>query len=245
MSVALIALGTGIAGAADLPAAPIYALPSSSWTGFYVGGNLGGAWADNTRKGVFIGGGQLGYNYQIGYIVLGVEGDFDWTTNSNGNSAVLGPFATAGASGQARATENAVEVTSNNKWISTLSARFGLTMEELFLFYGKAGAGFVGNNGLTVTNVTTGQSFSGSSSNIAWLVGGGLEFAFTPHWTMKVEYDYLGLSNQTFTVPATVIPLPVVETVTTGNRNVQMVKVGFNYLFNWGNPAAALSTSQW
>ena len=65
--------------------------------------------------------------------------------------------------------------------------------------------------------------------------GAGFEYAFTNNWTVKLEYDYLGLGNRTFFVPATA-PLLAGDTLTSGNRNVQMVKVGVNYLFNWGAP---------
>ena len=55
-----------------------------------------------------------------------------------------------------------------------------------------------------------------------------------PHWSLKFEYDYLGLGNRTFVIPATA-PLLAGDTFTSNNRNVQMVKVGINYLFNWGD----------
>jgi hypothetical protein len=54
-----------------------------------------------------------------------------------------------------------------------------------------------------------------------------------PHWSLKFEYDYLGLGNRTFVIPATA-PLLAGDTFTSNNRNVQMVKVGINFLFNWG-----------
>src|SRR5438445_541925 len=73
------------------PPPPAYAPPPFSWTGFYLGGNIGGAWANRdvidpflgvnfgsgNSNGVFIGGGQLGYNWQINYFVLGIEAEFD------------------------------------------------------------------------------------------------------------------------------------------------------------------------
>src|SRR5262249_45397454 len=94
--VTLILLATGIARAADLPAlpptAPFTAPPPFSFTGPYVGGNLGGAWTHHDtidalfglnftsgNNGVFIGGGQAGFNYQFGYALIGIEGDFEWT----------------------------------------------------------------------------------------------------------------------------------------------------------------------
>src|SRR5215469_4753719 len=148
------------------PPPPVYAPPPFSWTGFYLGGNIGGAWArrdvtdtffgvnfnPGNNNGAFIGGGQLGYNWQVNYFVLGVEADFDGVANNNNTGTVfipaLGP----------------IQVTSNNTWITTVAARFGLT-NGYWLFYGKAGGGWVGNEDFTVTNVRTGSSFSVSNDN--------------------------------------------------------------------------------
>ena len=111
--VALLALLTTpmAASAADLSPAPVYTkapmmAPVFSWTGFYIGGNLGGAWANTTitdslfglnfsngNNGVFVGGGQVGFNYQVSSVVFGVEGDFDWAANNNNSvTGVVGPL---------------------------------------------------------------------------------------------------------------------------------------------------------
>jgi outer membrane immunogenic protein len=87
-------------------------------------------------------------------------------------------------------------------------------------------------------NLNTFNNFSGSCGNHnagGWVVGAGFEYAFTNNWTVKLEYDYLGLGNRSFFIPATA-PFLANDAFTSGNRNVQMVKVGFNYLFNWGAP---------
>ena len=246
-SLAFSVLGTAVAGAADMPmraAPPMLPPPLFTWTGFYVGGNIGGAWANNSwtdrffgtnfnnnGNGAFIGGGQVGVNYQVGQFVIGGEWDFDWASNNNNSNGVITP---AGL----------IAVTSNNRWITTVAARFGVAVDH-WLFYGKAGGGWVGNNSLTVTNVTTGVSLTcgtfstltncGNNNTGGWLVGAGFEYAFTNNWTVKLEYDYLGLENRTFVIPATA-PILGGDTFTSNNRNVQMVKVGFNYLFNWGAP---------
>jgi len=235
---------TGIANAADLgrpppapPPIPTY-IPFS-WTGFYIGGNLGVAWtqkgaftdslgnnfAAESQSTVFTGGGQVGANYQINYwLVVGVEADFDWMSDHNNKSnAVFIP-----------ALGSAFQVSANDKWITTVAARVGVTAANA-LFYAKGGGGWVGSNEFTLTNVTTGASITGSnnSSNSGWLVGAGVEYAFAPNWTAKVEYDFLGLSNTSFTVPAGALGLPTGYTVSTSNRDIQMLTVGFNYLFNW------------
>ena len=255
LALSAIAIGTAAASAADLPArtytAPLLPPPPVfSWTGFYIGANMGGAWTNNrwtdtllltnfnnnnNNNGRFIGGGQIGGNYQIGQFVIGGEWDFDWAGNNNNNN--VGVVIPAGT---------IVVNNNNNSWITTVAARFGWAVDH-WLLYGKAGGGWVGNNNLTVTNLTTGMSLNcGTFTTLTncgkntggWLVGAGFEYAFTNNWTVKFEYDYLGLGNRTFVIPATAPFLPG-DTFTSNNRNVQMVKVGVNYLFNWGAPVAA------
>ena len=118
--------------------------------------------------------------------------------------------------------------------MSTLAARFGFAVDPV-LFYGKAGGGWVGDSSFTVTNATTAASITGSNGNTnsGWLVGAGIEWACANNWSAKVEYDYLGLSGQTFAVPAG-SPFLAGDTFTTNSRNVQMVKAGVNFLFNGG-----------
>jgi outer membrane immunogenic protein len=241
---ALMATSLG-ANAADLyvKAKPMAAPmpPPFSWTGFYIGGNLGGAWFQNgvtdtfglnfnngNNNGVFIGGGQVGFNYQISNIVWGVEADFDAASSNNNNNGVFVPVL-----GQT------VQVTANDKWVTTIAARLGIAYDRL-LFYVKGGGGWAGFNGFTVTNLNTGATFigSGSSSDGGWLVGGGFEWAFADNWSARFEYDFLGLGSRTFTIPAGSAFLAG-DTFTTGNRNLQMATVGINYRFNWAGPMVA------
>jgi outer membrane immunogenic protein len=227
-------------------------VPVFSWTGFYIGPNVGGAWTNNrftdtlfltnfnnNNHGVFIGGGQIGGNYQIGQFVIGGEWDFDSAANNNNSAGVVIPGV------------GNIGVTNNNRWITTVAARLGWAIDH-WLVYGKAGGGWVGNNDLTLTNLTTGVSFTcgsaralftsfiscGNNSTVGWMVGAGFEYAFTNNWTVKFEYDYLGLGSRNLFIPATA-PLLAGDTFTSNTRNLQMVKVGVNYLFNWGAPVAA------
>jgi outer membrane immunogenic protein len=128
--------GTNVAAAADLGRppppvkAPPFVPPPFTWTGFYLGGNLGFAWAQHTvtdsiygltfdtgRKDLFIGGGQVGFNYQAGWFVGGVEGDFDGVAN-NGSTNSIGTFVPA--------VGDPIAVTSKHGWIATLAARLGV-----------------------------------------------------------------------------------------------------------------------
>ena len=124
------------------PPPPVYAPPPFSWTGFYLGGNIGGAWANRdvtdpffgvnfgsgNSNSAFIGGGQLGFNWQVSNFVLGFEADIDGAANNNNTGTVFIPAV------------GAIQVSSNNRWITTLAARFGVT-NGYWLFYGKAGGG--------------------------------------------------------------------------------------------------------
>ena len=218
--------------------------PPFSWTGFYIGGNFGGAWFHGddltdsligvdfghagNNNGVFIGGGQVGFNYQVNNVVLGVEGDFDWAANNNNSTAIIISGIGLGHS---------FLVSGNNRWGATLAGRIGWTPSERVLFYVKGGGGWVGADGITITDVTTGISVSdgGNHTLSGWLVGGGLEWAFAENWSVRFEYDFLGLNNRTFTVPVTSPFAFAGDTFTTGNnRNFQMATIGLNYRFNWG-----------
>jgi outer membrane immunogenic protein len=236
------------ANAADLPPAPpvyrappVYAPPQFSWTGFYIGGNVGGGWSrgnvvdsvfgvnfTNGNQASFLGGGQVGGNYQIGAFVIGAEADFDWFANNNnsGNGTLVPANPTLGTPAAN------LRVSANNRWETTLAARFGYAWDRT-LFYGKAGGGWVGAGNFAVTNVGTGASvaLNNGNTNVGWLLGAGVEYAFTPNWTAKVEYDYLALNNASFNV--TVPGLGVVDTFTNGGRNVQTLTFGVNYLFNF------------
>ena len=122
--VALATAGGSAAMAADMPlkAPPP---PVFSWTGFYIGANIGGAWShssitDNVTgaslgfdNSGFIGGGQIGFNYQINRFVLGVEWDIDGTSINKTGPGVVTAFGT-------------LQGSVNTDWVSTLTGRIGL-----------------------------------------------------------------------------------------------------------------------
>ena len=237
-TVALAMVGLSSVGqAADMPVkAP--PPPPFSWTGFYLGSNIGAAWAERNWNDVTRGllfshsnshlmlGGQIGYNWQINTFVLGVEADADWLSRNDNNGAGIIVPGIAGP----------IAVNSDSTWISTAAARFGFAVNRA-LIYGKAGGGWVGQSNLTVTNLDTGASITGTNNGArgGFLVGGGIEYAVTDNWTMKGEYDYLGLSSRNFIVPVNA-PFFVGDTFNNRSRNVQQFKVGFNYLFNTAAP---------
>lgn len=223
---AIALLGASSAAfAADLAykAAPAPYAPMYSWTGFYLGANLGGAWASGTltdnltgasitgnNSGV-IGGGTVGYNWQVSpSFVLGVEGTFDGTSISHTTNSVGTPWGTFQGS-------------ANTNWVSTIAGRAGISQYN-WLFYVKGGGGWV-DNSATLSNLTTGTSITASNTNSGWLVGAGIEYGMTRNWSLKVEYDYLDLSNWT-----TSTPFRSGDNLSL-SRQINMFTVGANYRF--------------
>jgi outer membrane immunogenic protein len=192
-----------------------------NWTGFYIGGNLGGAWESTTitdpffgasfsaNRSGFIGGGQVGYNWQLSpNFVFGIEGTFDGTdirTTDTDLAAML-------------------SASSKVDWIATVAARFGLAANN-WLFYGKAGGGWVRDT-VTLTDLTTGFSISQSDSKGGWLAGAGIEYGLSPQWTIRIEYDHLGLDSQT-RQGFTLNPFDTFSV----SRHFDMVTAGLNYRF--------------
>ena len=221
-SVAVVGLLGVSALASDLPTkAPVKGTPIAAarynWSGFYLGANFGGAWTsgslniagNNFYGGIteFIGGVQAGYNYQAGHLLVGVEGEFD-------ELAFNHPILVAPTLGSV-----------SQNWMSTVAGRVGL-VNDRWLLFAKLGGGWVQSN--AAVNLL-GSTWNGPATNGGWLLGGGIEYGFKPHWTVKLEYDYLALSNWTSaTIPAVSL-----------NHDLQMVKAGINYKFESGVAAGA------
>jgi outer membrane immunogenic protein len=225
-------LGIGAASAADLAAKAMpYAAPAPfSWTGFYIGGSAGAGvlfdqgFANNIteadRHGIgALAGGQIGYNYQMGMLVLGIEGEGFWS----GMKVTQDQFGGNNLFGTAII---------KNKWDYDIAGRFGLAIDHA-LIYGKAGwaAGNFGWN-RTVTFDPTFNQYGSTTLN-GLLIGLGLEYAFTNNWTAKFEYDYIGFGAKDVvftTVCSTCTPPSTNTQNVSANKNI--FKVGFNYLFN-------------
>jgi outer membrane immunogenic protein len=183
--VASMALAGGTAAAADLSVAPIYkapplvAAPAYNWSGFYLGANGGGAWGTSgwDSAGSFnlsggVAGGTLGANWQVGQIVLGAEGDADWSSLKGSTTSAGCP---AGCS-------------TSNDWLSTVRGRVGYAFDRVMPYV---------TGGLAVGDIKASTpGFAGvSQTNAGWTAGGGLEVALTNNWTAKAEYLHVDLGN--------------------------------------------------
>ncbi|MFS8036999.1 outer membrane protein [Xanthobacter sp. AM11] len=227
-TVALAALSAP-AAAADLATKyPVkaVAVPVFSWTGFYIGANVGYggdsftydvdyfglpvAAASITSSGFFVGG-QIGYNYQFANnVVLGLETDLQWSDISGTvDASVLGlPVLSAGSSVD---------------YFGTIRARLGYAIDR-FLPYITGGVAY-GKTGTDVSVLGV-PLFSESSTSWGWTIGAGGEFAITNNWTFKAEYLYVDLGSSD--VDATLVAPGVVI----GNDSkFHTFKAGVNYKF--------------
>ncbi len=227
-SVALIALGTASAFAADLPArtytkAPVYAPPAPiyNWTGFYIGGHIGGAFDGDSSfgnsDGYFLGGVQVGADYQFApNWVVGVEGQYSWVDHRSNSAA----FSAGGFT-----------ISDRDSNLGSVTGRLGYTWGPALL-YAKGGVAFRENNNVSVSDTASGLplAYSVSNDNVGYTVGAGLEYLFLPNWSAKVEYMYYSFGNTDVTIPSA-------ATVVSYDHDVHTVKAGINYRFNWGAPS--------
>jgi outer membrane immunogenic protein len=208
------------AGPRSAPLAPVaYAPPVYNWSGFYVGGHIGGGFADpswsdpfaggsnNFNKAGFLGGGQVGFNAQFNWLVLGLEGDFSWTGIKSHGADSLGDALTV-----------------DTQWTSTVTGRIGAAFDRLLL-YGKGGLAIARERD-SLTDLALNTS-STTLTRTGWTAGAGLEYALNRNWSVRVEYDYLGFGAKPLNLTT-----PLLGAVTpTASSNLQEVKAGLNFRF--------------
>jgi outer membrane immunogenic protein len=211
---ASIAAGVGAANAADLSTPPVYKAPVykappivSDWSGFYIGAHGGYGWGESSyvtgggspfaalalpanisvKQGGGVGGGHVGYNWQFGTFVVGVEGDFD-------GANITG-------------TDTTNSVTFNTNELASIRGRAGYTVTPDVLVYGTGGAGWAN------TEVSS-ASVSDNINQWGWVAGGGVEYKFYGHWIARAEYLHYGFDATTTTPdfgPVTVKSIDVVR----------------------------------
>lgn len=180
-----MAIGAASAMAADIaprgraPAAPKPVYAPYNWSGAYIGINGGGGWGNSDSSTPFASsyrtsggmvGGTLGYNWQFGRTVLGVEGDIGW-------SGIRGSSACGATSCETR-----------NDWLSTVRGRVGYAADRFLPYI---------TGGLAIGNVNHSIAGVGSSNptQAGWTIGGGLEAAISGPLTAKIEYLYVDLGR--------------------------------------------------
>jgi outer membrane immunogenic protein len=231
-------------------------MPVYSWTGFYIGGDLGGAWTSNSGTWIalfpapspgtnpiaagtggsgFVGGLHAGYNYQFAQTwVAGLEGDWMW---SNAGGSFSQPWTVTGTSAQYPGTFT--NMSSKLDWVSSLRARVGYLVTPNLLAYGTGGVAWgrfdYGANSVCTTacGVNYVANSALSSTQTGFTVGGGLEWAMTRNWLLRTEYLYYRFNNaqNAVAVPAAPFAPPTPSNYGWSATNVSVARVGLSYKF--------------
>jgi outer membrane immunogenic protein len=254
---AIAAIMTGSAFAADMPLKAPPPVLAYDWSGFYIGGVIGGAWTrtDSSDPGLgligtlvgvpviqttdnsgFIGGVEGGDRYQFGKLVVGWEADIVWSDNNNSTSvSSFSPVPALFTLSRA--------ITANTKWQGTATSTLGIAHDR-WLIYGKAGVAwaktdFTDNWVLNIAvpgggaiPLFTGTGTTSNSSQIGWTVGTGVEWAIWNNWSVKAEYDYLDFGQKTVAINGSVLPGIVNFPASFGLQNTQHInqfKAGLNW----------------
>ena len=220
--IAMTMLVAASAMAAELPAIPRaypappppppLLLPAYSWTGCYIGGNVGGVWVrkDFTASGL-IGapvGTSLGCNYQAAAVVFGVQADFDWT---NAMGSHPDPFFIG------------LDDRSRTRSLSSVTGRIGYAWDRL-LGYVKAGGAWERDEYIIQGPF---RLATGDETRSGWTVGAGLEYGITFNLSGFVEYDYYGFGTVGVPFAFGTFPLGNVDI----RENKHVVKAGLNWRF--------------
>jgi outer membrane immunogenic protein len=244
----------GSAMAADQKA-PVFTkapmVPVFSWTGFYFGGNAGGHWGKdditttttvaNFGAGAavidlaspvtlkpqgWLAGGQVGYNMQVGHLVLGIEGDADWL-NGTASRALVFP-------GPAPAAGDTLSNATQGTFLATLRPRFGAAFDHglLYITGGLAIGTVKTTDSMTVTGGTVLESTSNTMTRVGWAAGGGFEYAFTDNWSAKVEALHVDLGGTYDTgIPCAVGCVSATDIVVHHKYSDNIARLGINYRF--------------
>ena len=187
-----------------------------NWSGFYLGLNAGGAFGVNTAtvsggggsasvsEPGFIGGAQIGANYQTGPVVWGFEADYDASTQNQSLPSGV------------------ISGTTQMPWLATLRGRFGMAFDR-YLVYGTAGgaAGELRSANITIPAGTTSTTVTYGT----WVAGAGVEYGITDNLSARVEYLYVDKNN----IATGVIGPPA--TTITSHLQDNLVRAGLNYRF--------------
>jgi outer membrane immunogenic protein len=238
----------GVASAADVyPAgakdAPVY-VAANTWTGFYIGANVGAGmnshslyngqsnvtgFSDVPQNGIgigsgttsgILGGGQAGYNYQMGRFVLGIEGEIEAI-------GVSGHFAT-------HTFGEAGDMSSDSRYVATLTGRLGAVFQNDTLFYLKGGVAWDElKYKFSAVNPDGPGAYPGlTDSRTGWVLGFGAEYAISRQWTVKFEYEYIDFGTKTISFAQGFGNDEVTGPFTaTSDQKLNVFKAGFNYKF--------------
>lgn len=265
--------------AADLPSrrvAPAYVAPAPmfTWTGLYVGVNLGGV-ITNTSYGAtvglpytanshltpadmmvvsaggtqkigntsFAGGGQIGYNWQFGSMVVGLEADVGYAGGGSAQNSF--GFINGTGSGPGVFYPYALSQKMGGGLAGTVRGRLGFALDRALLYATGGLAWRSGSFSATYWDAlfpTIGGA-SGGGSNLGWTIGAGVEYALTNNWSIKGEYLYADYGSRTVAGSMVNMFNRNFSNTTAHTTRVQThtFRAGLNYHFGWGAPAAVVA----
>lgn len=254
----------GSALAADLPArtytkAPAIATPVSDWTGFYIGGEVGGRWSDSTwtTDGLLVPNGPIGnrtgdipasfnsssvragayfgYNWQVSRSwVLGIEGDAAWGDNNRSRAGIPGTWSPGTPFVFVSADNSNVRL----GWDAAVRARVGWLVAPNVMLFGAGGAAWqdvsVGANcQVTGPWCSVARSASFSTTKVGWTVGGGVEAKVWSNWLARVEYRYADFGRTDYAFfPATIDAVYM-------HHDLKTQTVSFGLAYQFGGPVVA------
>jgi outer membrane immunogenic protein len=251
---ALAAIGPAEAADMSAPAYKAAPAPAFSWSGFYVGGTVGGGMAslpvndiDNFLEDTVagpslkslgaVGGLHAGYNWQLSpSFLFGLEGDFNWSSFKANDTTCFGDCV-------GRNTDDPLTASSKLDAFSTFRARFGLTSDHTLVYvtagpaWGHINASETFLNCSTCTNPGAINSIASDSSfHMGVAIGGGVEYALTTNWILRGEYLHLDFANKdTLWKDATGVPITGFDNVTTfrvrSSATADIARLGISYKF--------------
>ena len=234
LAVAGLSVGFSVAAtAADL--SPAYKTPLPlpfTWTGVYIGGNAGYGWQANSndivltdpsattaalkQTGGFVGL-QMGYNYQMGLLVLGIEGDVQAANIKNSFTRVID------------AAGDTLNASGNVDEFGTIRGRIGAAFDQV-LVYATGGAALGGlSNTLNVTTAGGFASLQNDSTQLGYTVGAGIEYAVNRNWSIKGEYQYINFGSESLSPAGTTNSLATTSNSIT--TDIHTVRIGVNWRF--------------
>lgn len=249
-----LSIGLGqVATAQGISAARVPVAAVHNWTGFYIGLNAGQSWGKTTAnysqaaggfdygqpqcdtgcllpftlnpKG-FLGGGQVGYNYQTGIWVWGVEADIQWRNREDTAGFIFTTY------------PDTLTLKDSQKWFGTMRGRIGLTPAPTnnWLLYATGGLAYGKFDHTVVQSYAGGatQATSTSPTKVGWTVGGGVEYALQRNWSLGAEYLYMDFGSDTLNarVPTVGAPFAGVASATTFRDRSHVARVKLNYKFS-------------
>jgi len=220
-----------------------------NWTGCYIGGNVGGRFTRFEERQIakvggvpvvpppggdfgvgestdFIGGGQIGCDFQVGgNWVVGIQGMYDY--GNTRNTHVIPAFPTFFMEDRVRD-------------MVTLTGRVGYLFAPQVLAYVKGGGAWArtGHTAFGTVPALFTSEFSGGLDRSGWTVGGGLEWMFAPGWSVFGEYNYMDFGRRDIAFTAAPGTFGAADIVST-RLTVSQALAGVNYKFNWGGPVVA------